>query len=85
MINLALEQKLRTVGAAARSTLAAVILFALGSAASAQVSAALSQKAPDAAEIAGIAHDKGYVRVICNSNRRWRRAPSRPTPRRLRP
>ncbi len=44
--------------------LAAAIPLALGSAASAQVAAALSQKAPEAAEIAAIAQNEGHVRVI---------------------
>ena len=50
--------------ASAGSVLAAIVFFAPASATAAQVSAALSQKAPDAAEMVATAQAKGFVRVI---------------------
>lgn len=48
----------------AGGALAAVVFFAPASATVAQVSAALAQKAPEAAEMVATAQTKGFVRVI---------------------
>src|SRR5215472_11168577 len=57
-------QHVSHIAAAWRGAIAAVALIGLESAASAQISGALSQKANEAAEILSIAQRNGHVRVI---------------------